>query len=132
MIRPNGRSPLQVRELSHERLRKLFVMGLPINLLNPKRAVVYLSRLPRFTEPEFRSVPLQALFLRHAACRQRDDEFCLHRLSCYDRRLFHPATALERRSAVADGDGAGGARDPHGGRGASLIASARDCIVRRL
>lgn len=62
-VRPGGRSPFQVRELPADSPRKLFTMGFLTNLLNPKIAVMYLSLLPQFVDPEHGSVLLQSLVL---------------------------------------------------------------------
>ncbi|MCG7503963.1 LysE family translocator [Mesorhizobium sp. IRAMC:0171] len=62
-LRPGGRSPFQVRELPRDRPRKLFMMGLMTNLLNPKVAVLYLSLLPQFIDPEKGQVLSQLLVL---------------------------------------------------------------------
>jgi len=65
-LRPGGRSPFQVRALPADSPRKLLMMGLLTNLLNPKVAVMYLSLLPQFIDPEQGSVLTQAVALGFA------------------------------------------------------------------
>ena len=65
-LRPGGRSPFQVRNLPADSPRKLFVMGLVTNLLNPKVAILYMSLLPQFIDPSRGSVLLQSLVLGFA------------------------------------------------------------------
>ena len=60
-VKPNGRSPFQVKELAVDRPRKLFVMGFVTNLLNPKIAMLYLALLPQFINPAAGSVLVQSL-----------------------------------------------------------------------
>jgi threonine/homoserine/homoserine lactone efflux protein len=62
-VKPNGRSPFQVKELAVDRPRKLFVMGFVTNLLNPKIAMLYLALLPQFINPAAGSVLVQSLVL---------------------------------------------------------------------
>lgn len=62
-IKPGGRSPFQVRELPKDSRSRLFLMGFVTNLLNPKIAVMYLSLLPQFIEPQHGSVLAQSLAL---------------------------------------------------------------------
>jgi threonine/homoserine/homoserine lactone efflux protein len=62
-IKPGGRSPFQVRDLPADGPRKLFLMGLMTNLLNPKAAVLYLSLLPQFIEPDRGHVLSQSIVL---------------------------------------------------------------------
>ncbi|SIT46735.1 Lysine exporter protein (LYSE/YGGA) [Paraburkholderia piptadeniae] len=60
-VKPGGRSPFQVRDLPADSPRKLFTMGFITNLLNPKIAVLYLSLLPQFIDPQQGSVLGQSL-----------------------------------------------------------------------
>jgi threonine/homoserine/homoserine lactone efflux protein len=62
-VKPNGRSPFQVRKLDFDSPRKLFLMGLLTNLVNPKIAMLYLALLPQFIDPAQGSVLGQSVLL---------------------------------------------------------------------
>jgi threonine/homoserine/homoserine lactone efflux protein len=65
-VRPGGRSPFQLRELPRDTPRRLFLMGLFTNLLNPKVAMIYLSLMPQFIDPARGDVLGQSLMLGSA------------------------------------------------------------------
>ena len=62
-VRPGGVSVFAPRALPVERPRRLFAMGLFTNLLNPKVAILYVSLLPQFIDPDGAPVALQSLVL---------------------------------------------------------------------
>jgi threonine/homoserine/homoserine lactone efflux protein len=62
VLKPNGRSPFQVKSLPIDSPRKLFAMGFLTNLLNPKIAMLYLALLPQFIDPA-QNVLFQSILL---------------------------------------------------------------------
>ena len=62
-IKPDGRSPFEVKQLAVDGPRKLFAMGFVTNLLNQKIAMLYLALLPQFIDPAAGSVLAQSLAL---------------------------------------------------------------------
>lgn len=62
-IKPGSGTPLQVSSLPTESPGKLILSGFATNLLNPKIAVMYLSLLPQFIDPQRGSVFIQSLAL---------------------------------------------------------------------
>lgn len=62
-VKPGARSPLQPTLLPPDSRAKLFRMGFLTCLLNPKAAVLYLSILPQFVDPDRGSVFVQSVLL---------------------------------------------------------------------
>ncbi|GLK55104.1 threonine/homoserine/homoserine lactone efflux protein [Methylopila capsulata] len=62
-VKPGGASPFEVRTLAPDSPRRLFLMGLVTNLLNPKVAMFYLALFPQFIDPAAGSVLTQTLAL---------------------------------------------------------------------
>jgi threonine/homoserine/homoserine lactone efflux protein len=62
-VRPGGTAVFAPKELPVDGSRRLFLMGMVTNLLNPKIAVLYVSLLPQFIDPHRGSVALQSLAL---------------------------------------------------------------------
>lgn len=63
-VKPGARGALEARhDLPPDGPRRLFVMGLLTNLLNPKIAVLYLSLLPQFIDPARGHALLQGIVL---------------------------------------------------------------------
>ncbi|WP_282937290.1 LysE family translocator [Paenibacillus sp. RC67] len=63
MIKPGSASILEPVALPIEKPKRLFLMGFITNLLNPKIAVLYISLLPQFQNPEKGSLLAQSAIL---------------------------------------------------------------------
>jgi threonine/homoserine/homoserine lactone efflux protein len=62
-VRPGGMAVFAPKDLPVDGPRRLFVMGMVTNLLNPKIAVLYVSLLPQFIDPDRGSVAVQSFVL---------------------------------------------------------------------
>lgn len=62
-VRPGSTSVFEPKDLPLDPPSRLFTMGLVTNLLNPKIAVLYVSLLPQFVDPDRGSVALQTIAL---------------------------------------------------------------------
>lgn len=62
-LRPGGTAAFAPADLPADPPRRLFTMGLVTNLLNPKIAILYVSLLPQFADPERGSMAVQILLL---------------------------------------------------------------------
>jgi threonine/homoserine/homoserine lactone efflux protein len=58
-----GASAFETRRLPRDNTRRLFLMGLVTNLLNPKIALMYMALIPQFVDPSRGVVWAQALIL---------------------------------------------------------------------
>jgi threonine/homoserine/homoserine lactone efflux protein len=63
ILRPGGRSPLQVEAGAAQPTGRLLAMGAMTSLLNPKLALVFLSVLPQFIDYQAGDVLRQSLLL---------------------------------------------------------------------
>ena len=117
-VKPNGRSPFQVKKLQVDGPRKLFAMGFVTNLLNPKIAMLYLALLPQFIDPAVGSVLTQSLVLGAIQIVDQRQRQCDDRARRgIDRALSRHAAELAVGAALADGHRAGGACGEDGVRG---------------
>lgn len=62
-LRPSGRGVFDIRDLPRDSNGRLFRMGLITNLLNPKAAIMYLTVIPQFVDPQRGHPVLQGLTL---------------------------------------------------------------------
>ncbi|GLU49798.1 LysE family translocator [Nocardiopsis ansamitocini] len=62
-IKPGGVSVFTVQDVPEDPPRRLFMMGLMTNLLNPKIAILYISIIPQFIDLEKGNVLLQGILL---------------------------------------------------------------------
>jgi len=62
-LRPGGTAAFAPKDLPADPPRRLFTMGVVTNLLNPKIAILYVSLLPQFADPERGGMAVQILLL---------------------------------------------------------------------
>ena len=51
------------QQVAHQKLSRIFLQGVVVNILNPKTALFFFAFLPQFVDPGRGSVPLQMLIL---------------------------------------------------------------------
>lgn len=62
-VKPGGRSPFELRQVTYEPALRLFAMGATTSLLNPKLAMLFISLLPQFIDQKRGDVMGQTLML---------------------------------------------------------------------
>ena len=127
-LKPNGRSPFQVKKLQVDSPRKLFAMGFVTNLLNPKIAMLYLALLPQFIDPAAGSVLTQSLVLGAIQIVISVSVNAMIALAAGSIALLsRHAADLAVAAALADGHGAGGACGEDGVRGEAGVSASSSC-----
>lgn len=61
ILKPRGASPFEAQVLSAHSPKRLFIMGLVTNLLNPKIALMYVALIPQFIDTSIGSTFIQFL-----------------------------------------------------------------------
>ena len=114
-VRPGGMAVFAPKDLPVDGPRRLFVMGMVTNLLNPKIAVLYVSLLPQFIDPDRGSVAVQSFVLGAIQITIALTGNCIIVLTAGTLAVFlarRPAWMRAQRYLM--GDGARGARRTSG------------------